>query len=169
MSKRAGFLCAVAVMFAASAARSAGWELQAPAPGRGVVLTHDAGETSDYRFECAGPSIIITNRGVTKLMDLTTGQPVAEDAAPPLPAGAALMALFAGKGQPDFQPAEATRNPDGGWDLTIRLVLQDKAVKAIAKAKLLSLFTSGFTAAVEMDGPARAKWVDFMQQCQARG
>ncbi len=31
---------------------------------------------------------------------------------------------------------------------------------------MMSLFTTGYTMAVVMDGAARAKWNDFMRRCQ---
>ena len=72
---------------------------------------------------------------------------------------------LAGKGDPQFVPAEAVKNPAGGWNLTIRLPKNDKQLKAIEKSAMMSLFTTGYTMAVQMDGAARAKWNDFMQRC----
>jgi len=84
-----------------------------------------------------------------------------------MPAGAALMALYAGKGEPDFLPAEAVMNPAGGWDLSIRIPKNDKSLKAIGRSDMLSLFTTGYTMAVPMDAADRRRWNDFMQRCKA--
>jgi hypothetical protein len=42
----------------------------------------------------------------------------------------------------------------------------DKQIKAIGKSDVMSLFTTGYTMAVVMDGAARATWNDFVQRCQ---
>ncbi len=58
---------------------------------------------------------------MTELLDLQTGQKVGDGSDAVMTPGAALMALFTGKGQPDFLPAEAVHNAATGWDMTIRL------------------------------------------------
>lgn len=49
---------------------------------------------------------------------------------------------------------------------TIRLPKSDKQIRAVGKAEMMSLFTTGYTMAVVMDGAAREKWNDFMRRCQ---
>lgn len=110
--------------------------------------------------------MIITETGVTQLIDLKTGKPIGDNAGATMPEGAAMMALFGGKGDPQFIPAEAAKSPAVGWDLTIRLSKTDKQLKEIGKSKMMSLFTTGYTMAVEMDSKARAKWNEFMQRCE---
>ncbi len=83
-----------------------------------------------------------------------------------MPEGAAMMALYAGKGDPQFMPAEAVKNPAGGWDLTIRLHKSDKQIQAVSKSVMMSLFTTGYTMAVAMNASSRTTWVRFMQRCQ---
>jgi hypothetical protein len=161
-------LLSLAPLLVASApAQPAGWQLQPQVGGHGPVLTFNAGDPVSYRFECTPNDVIVTETGVTKLMDLKTGQTIADDVEAVMPSGAALMALFAGKGDPQFIPAEAVKNATNGWDLTIRLPRDDKQIKAVGKAEMMSLFTTGYTMAVAMDGDARAKWKRFMQSCQA--
>jgi hypothetical protein len=158
----------LAILLALSAqAEAADWQLQPAEGSRGAVLTLGGGEPGSYRFECAGNEVVITETGVTKLVDLKTGKPIGDDAQAVMPAGAAMMALFGGKGDPDFRPAEATKNPAGGWDLTMRLPRNDKQLKAIGKSDMMSLFTTGYTIAVPMDAAAKAKWNDFLQRCAA--
>jgi hypothetical protein len=157
----------LAAMLAVSApAQSTGWQLQPQMGAHGPVLTFNAGDPVSYRFECAPDDVIVTETGVTKLLDLKTGQPIGDDAQAVMPTGAAMMALFSGKGDPQFFPAEAVKNAAGGWDLTIRLPKGDKQIKAVGKAEMMSLFTTGYTTAVAMDGTARARWNDFVQRCQ---
>ena len=111
--------------------------------------------------------MIVTETGVTKLIDLKTGNPIGDDSAAVMPPDAAMMALFAGKGDPQFVPAEALKNLAGGWDLTIRLPKNNKQLKVIGKSDMISLFTTGYTMAVVMDADARTKWNDFMERCKA--
>ena len=155
------------VMLVTSAgAKAADWQLQPAEADQGAALTFGAGEPVSYRFECAPTELIVTQTGVTKLVDFKTGKTVGDDAQATMPDGAAMMALFAGKGDPQFIPAKATKNPAGGWDLTIRLPKADKQIKAVSKGEMLSLFTTGYTMAVAMNPASRTKWKEFMQRCQ---
>lgn len=149
-----------------ASAQAAEWQLQPAESNRGAVLTFGAGEPVSYRFECTPTELIVTETGVTKLTDLKTSKPIGDDAQAAMPDGGAMMALFGGKGEPQFMPAEATKNPAGGWDLTIRLSKADKQIKAVSKSEMMSLFTTGYTMAVAMDPASRAKWREFMQRCQ---
>lgn len=155
-----------AILAVSAPAQSAGWELQTQTGAQGPVLTFNAGDPVSYRFECAAKDVIATETGVTKLIDLNTGQPIGDDGQAVMPPGAAMMALFSGRGDPQFVPAEAVKNPAGGWNLTIRLPKDDKQIKAVGKAEMMSLFTTGYTMAVAMDSAARAKWNDFLRRCQ---
>lgn len=158
----------IAIMLAMSArADAADWQLKPAEGSHGVVLTFGAGEAVSYRFECAPSEVIIMETGVTKLLDVKTGSTIGDDANATMPPGAAMMAVFGGKGDPQFVPAEAVKNPAGGWNLTIRLPKNDKQLKAVGKSEMMSLFTTGYTMAVAMDGASRATWNDFMQRCNA--
>jgi len=162
-------VCVLALLLAGAAPAEAGdWHLQPEAASDGVMLTYAAGEAVSYRFQCAQNEVIITETGVTTLMDLSTGNPIGDDAQAVMPPGAAMMAVFGGKGDPKFVPAEAVKNPIGGWDLSIHLQKDDKQLKAIGKSEILSLFTTGYTMAVPMDDAARAQWNQFMQRCKAQ-
>jgi hypothetical protein len=149
-----------------SAAGAQQWQLH-PAEGvHGIALTFSTGGEPSYRFECAANEVIVTETGVTKLMDVKTNKAVGDDAAAAMSPGAAMMAVYSGKGDPQFVPAEAVKNPAGGWDLTIRLPKDDKQLMAIGKSDMMSLFTTGETMAVTMDGAARDQWNDFMRRCK---
>ncbi|HEY1605043.1 MAG TPA: hypothetical protein VGF77_05550 [Allosphingosinicella sp.] len=167
MSRRFRIAGLALVLALSARADAAGWALAPAAGGHGAVLTFGAGAPLSYRFECAADAVIVTETGVTKLLDVKTGNRIGDDAQAAMPPGAAMMALFAGKGEPDFRPAEAAKNPAGGWDLTIRLPKGDKQLKAAARSETISLFTTGETAAVPMDADARAKWNDFLRSCNA--
>lgn len=166
MSSDVVVLSFAALLVASAPAQSTGWQLQPQVGDRGPILTF-ASDPVSYRFECTSNEVIATQTGVTKLIDLKSGQPIGDGAQAVMPDGAAMMALFAGKGDPQFKAAEAVKNASGGWDLTIRLPKGDKQIKAIGKAEMMSLFTTGYTMAVAMDGEARAKWKDFIQRCPA--
>ena len=169
MARHVKILGGAALLAMATRAEAVDWKLQ-PADGhRGVVLTLDTGTPVSFRFECAATDVIVTETGVTKLLDLKTGKTVGDDAQAVMPSGAAMMGILADKVGPQFLPAEAARNPAGGWDLTIRLGKNDKHLKAIGKSDVMSLFTTGHTIGVPMDDTARAQWNDFMKRCTAGG
>lgn len=161
-----GVLGLAAFLATSAPAQSTGWQFQPQVGINGPILTLDAGDPVSYRFECTPKDVIVTETGATKLMDLKTGQPIGDDAQAVMPTSAAMMALFGGEGDPQFVPAEAVHNAASGWDLTIRLPKDDKQIKAVGKAEVMSLFTTGYTMAVVMDGPARAKWKEFVHRCQ---
>jgi hypothetical protein len=161
-----GVLSLAAMLAVSAPAQSTGWQLQPRIGAHGPVLTFNDGDPVSYRFECTPDDVVVTKTGVTKLLDLKTGQPIRDDAHAVMPPGAAMMALFGGKGNPQFIPAEAIKNPASGWDLTIRLPKGDKRIKAVGNADVMSLFTTGYTMAVMMDGAARAKWNNFVKLCQ---
>jgi hypothetical protein len=146
-----------------------GWHLQSTEGDHSLVLTYAAESGLSYRFDCGADGIIVTQTGVTELMDLKTGEKIGDGPDAVMTDGAALMAVFGGKGDPAFKPAEAKRNPAGGWDLTIRLPKNDKQLKTVGRSNLLSLFTTGITMDVEIDAPTRATWNDFLRRCQAAG
>lgn len=161
----------VAVLFCgiSTQAAAAGWTVQPANSNHGAILSFGDGEPISYHFECSAKGIVATQTGVTKLLDLGTGKTIGDDADAVMPPGAALMALAGDKGEPKFVPAEAVKNPAGGWDLTITIAKNDKQLKAIGKSGMISLFTTGYTMAVEMDVDARTKWNDFVRGCNTGG
>ena len=169
MSRRIKALGVAAMLALTAQADPGGWQLHPADGAHGVALTLNASSTVSYRFECAPGEVIVTETGVTKLLDLRSGQPIGDGPDAVMPPGAAVMAVFGGKGDPDFQPAQAAKNPAGGWDLTIRLAKDDKQLKAVGKSEMMSLFTTGETIAVVMNAADRAAWNDFMKRCQGAG
>jgi hypothetical protein len=167
MPRHAKMFGFAALLALAAQVDAADWQLQPAQTGHGPTLTYGSGGVLSYRFECTANEVIVTETGVTKLIDLKSGQPIGDGAQAVMPAGAAVMALFTGKGDPEFLPAEAAKNAAGGWDLTIRLPKDDKRLKAVGKSDAMSLFTTGYTVAIQMDAAARAKWNDFLQRCKA--
>ncbi len=162
-------LITLALTISISVPATAGeWKLHDGGEGNGLVLTYGSDEPVSYRFECTSDAILVTETGVIELMDFATGDEV-DDGAALLPSGAAMMAIYSGKGEPEFLPAKAVKNPRGGWDLTLRLPKDDKQLKALGTSEMMSLFTSGYTMAVAMDGNSRASWKDFMRRCKAIG
>ena len=97
-------MCGLAAMVAfPCAVEAAEWHLQ-PETSSALVLTYGAGDPVSYKFECTANEVLVTETGVTKLMDLKTGNPIGDDAQAVMPAGSAMMALFGGKGDPDVYP-----------------------------------------------------------------
>ena len=150
-------------------AATLGWQLTPASPEHGLLLTYGTETPVAYRFECTASDVVVTETGVTKLLDIKAGTQVGDGPDAVMPPGSALLAVYGGKGDPQFQPAEALKNPAGGWDLTIRLPKNDKQLKAVGKSEMMSLFTTGYTMAVVMTANDRATWNSFLKQCQAAG
>lgn len=144
-----------------------GWVLRPATASEGPLLTFTISNTVHYTFECTPKAVIVTQTGVTKLISLTDGKAIGDDAGATMPDGAAMMAIYGGKGDPEFLPASATKNPAGGWDLTLRMSRKDSQLRRIAKSEMMSLFTTGYTTAVKMDKESRATWQQFLTACDA--
>ena len=160
---------AATLALAAAADTGKGWQLQPADGSHGEVLTFKADGEISYRFECTANAVVVTQVGNTTLTERRNGRAIDDGPDAGMADGAATMAIFGGKGDLRFQPAEAVKNPAGGWDITIRLPKDDKQLKAIAKSERLSLFSTGYAIEVVMSSGARAKWTDFMKRCQAVG
>lgn len=165
---RVSVIVAAAVLLSAGPASAGGWQAIGAAGGHGEQLTLAIDDTHTYTFECAPDAIVITETGVTDLLDIRGGGAKVGDApGSTMPEGAAMMALFTGKGDPDFMPASAVANPAKGWDLTIRMAKGDKRLNGLAKTDMFSLFTTGFTAAVTLDAAEKKLFADFLSRCRA--
>jgi hypothetical protein len=165
MKHLSAILAALVLALTTAQAQAEGWMLE---PGSGTSelrLVYSAGDTPNYVFACEATAIRVTNFGVTELLDLQTGQKVGDGADAVMTPGASLMALFTGKGQPDFLPAESVHNAATGWDMTIRLPKGDKQLKILEKSDMVSLFTTGYTRAVGLSRDDRALAKDFLKQC----
>lgn len=147
-------------------ARVSSWILDPSGNDHGERLIYESGGQVSYRFECEKDAIAITEMGVTELLDFKTNAKVGDGPDAIMPDGAALMALYGGKGTPAFQPATAVKNPSGGWNLTIRLSKNDKQLRAVGSSTMMSLFTTGYTTAVAMDDTTRATWNSFVKRCK---
>lgn len=162
-----GTVCGFAALLSlTSNAQAQGWGLTPATDVHGLQLIFGSENSPVYEFECGAADISVTNFGVTELLDLQTGQKIEDTPGAVITPGASLMALFTGKGQPDFLPAEAKPNAVKGWDLTIRFAKTDKRIKVLGKSDMISLFTTGYTAAVSMSAGDQAIARDFLGQCQ---
>lgn len=156
-----------ALAFATVQTEEGGWTIEPAGAGHGEVLSFELEQGKSYRFECSASDVIVTQTGVTQLLDLRTNTKVGEGPGAVMTDGAAMMALSSGE-DPEFQPAKAVKNPAGGWDLTIRVAKDDKMLNAMPKSKLMSLFTTGFTTAVVMSDQGRKVWKGFLTRCRER-
>jgi hypothetical protein len=141
---------------------AAGWEVAAT----GQISFREAGEAV-YKLDCSGPDLVVTQFGVTQLVDMQTNRQVADDSGSALPAGASVMALATDKSEPNMVAASAVRNAGRGWDMTIRLAKRDPAFLTLPRAGMVSLFTTGFTRAVTLDKSDRKLFAAFVTQCAA--
>ena len=144
-----------------------GWVLRPATASNGPLLTFTISDIRRYAFECTPQAVIVTQTGVTKLISLTDGKAIGDDADATMPDGAAMMAIYGGKGDPKFLPASARKNPAGGWDLTLRMSRKDPQLRWVAKSEMMSIFTTGYTTAVQMDNESRATWQEFLTACDA--
>lgn len=169
MSRSARLFALAGLLVWSAQAIAEDWVVRPAEGARGETLIFGADRPQSYRFECASDAVIVTQTGVTGLKDLRTGKAIGDSPDAVMPQGAAMMALFGGKGDPAFLPASSANNPAGGWDLAIRLPKGDKQLKAVGKSEMISLFTTGETMAVPMDKASRSLWSDFLRRCQAAG
>ena len=146
----------------APAARAEGWEI-----GAALELTYKVDGSPAYKLDCTGAELVVTQFGVTQLLDIQRNQPVGDSEGTTLPTGASFMALATDKGeQPNMVPASAVRNAATGWDMTIRLPKDDPAFLSLPRAAYVSLFTTGFTRAVTLGKEDRKLLSSFVKQCR---
>lgn len=165
--KRLITLLALATSLAAtSPALAEGWELQQPTASTGIRLLYKGDEKASYLFECTESDVVLTELGVTDLMDLQTGKKVGDTPGSVMTMGASMMALSTDiRGEADFKPAEARPNAVNGWDLTIHLPKKDKSLRSMRKASMVSVFTTGYTMAVALSDPDKTAVQSFLTGC----
>jgi hypothetical protein len=144
-----------------ASAASGGWQL-----GSDGRITFGEAAQPLYKLDCTGPELVVTQFGVTQLLDLQRNQPVGDADGTALPDGAALMALATDKVEPNMVPASAVRSAGKGWDMTIRLPKTDPALLSLPKAKYVSLFTTGFTQAIGLTKDDRKLLATFVSRCR---
>jgi hypothetical protein len=148
---------------AAAPATGEGWHLDA-----GPQLIYDVAGAPAYKLDCSGSELVVTQYGVTQLMDLQKNESVSDTEGSALPEGAALMALASDKSDPNLVPASAVRNAARGWDMTIRLPKNDRDFLTLPRAKFVTLFTTGYTRAITLDKDTRKLLATFVSQCGGR-
>ena len=159
---------AAALLVSASTAGASAWKAVGAANGHGETLSLAMDDGHSYSFECAPDAVLISETGVTGLLDIRGGGGKVGDApGSTMPEGAAVMALYGGKGDPKFLPASYAPNPKMGWDLTIKLAKRDKQLDVLTKSEMMSLFTTGFTAAVSLEAADQKMFADFLARCRA--
>lgn len=144
------------------AAPAEGWQVEA-----GPSLIFREAGAPVYKLDCSGSGLEVTNFGVTQLLDVQRNKPVGDAEGSALPAGAAVMALATDKTEePEMVPARSARNAAGGWDMTISLRKNDPVFRSLPRADFVSLFTTGFTRAVQLGKEERTLIGDFVRQCR---
>jgi hypothetical protein len=152
----------------ASAALAAPSEPDGWALGPAAQITFREAGKPVYKLDCTGRELLVTQFGVTRLVDVQRNQPVGDTEASSLPEGASFMALATDKTEPEMVPASAVRSVGSGWDMTIRLAKNDPAFLSLPRAGMVSLFTTGFTRAVELSKPDRKLMATFVGQCRGK-
>ena len=174
MKLRSVFVTGCLALGAASATslaqESRVWQVEGSrkAPPYRLVLP-DVGEGVSYIFDCSGSDLLVTQTGVTELLDMKAGNNArAPDTGEGriFPEGSALMAVATDRGQPDFTLGTAKPNPTKGWDITIQLPRKDKSFQDFGRAEFVTLFTTGFTALVELGAADRKAVSNFVKECR---
>jgi hypothetical protein len=136
----------------------------------GRVLTYSEAGAPVYVLDCTGTELAVTQYGVTQLLDVKQNKPVSDREGTSLPEGAAFMALATDKvEEPRMIAAAAVRNARAGWDMTIRLRKNDPTFRSLPRAKMISLFTTGFTRMVMPSKEEKAMLAAFVNECRAGG
>jgi len=136
----------------------------------GRVLTYSEAGAPIYVLDCSGTELAVTQYGVTQLLDIKQNKPVADREGTTLPEGAAFMALATDKiEEPQMIAATAVRNASTGWDMTIRLRKNDANFRSLPKAKMISLFTTGFTRLVQLGKADKQMLAAFVSECRSGG
>ena len=146
----------------ASGTVPAAWHSDAP-----TQLVYSEAGAPIYKLDCSGTEIVVTQFGVTQLLDIQQNKPVADSEGTELPPGAAFMALATDKTEPNLIPASAVRNAATGWDMTIRIPKDDPAFLSMPRAKYVSVFTTGYTRAVGFGKEDRKLVSTFVSRCRA--
>jgi hypothetical protein len=167
MNATAIFVSGGLLLMLAAPVSAGEWAMVGAGSGDGERLTLAVDEARSYTFECAPDSVAVTETGVTDLLDVRGGGgKIADSPGSTMPEGAAVMALYTGKGEPEFKSATYAANRKKGWDLTIRFAKSDRRLNALAKTDTLSLFTTGFTAAVTLSTAERKMFAVFLGRCR---
>lgn len=138
------------------------------APGDPVfalIATINANKGATWTFQCEAETIAVMQTAVTDLMDIQTGQKVADGPGAVMAPGAAVMGLMSDKNNSGFLPALTRPNPRLGWDMMIRLPKKDRALRGLAKAKLVTVMTTGFTVAAFIEPEDRLVITGFLDRC----
>lgn len=166
MAYRSTVLLASILLLFSTPCLASDWKIAGAGNGHGETMVLEIDPQRSYIFECIPDAVAITYTGVTDLLDIRGKGRVGDVLGSVMPEGAAMMALYTGKGEPQFLPADYKPNPVKGWDLTLRMAKNDKALKGLEKTELLSLFTTGYTAANTVDAEARAQFKGFLARCR---
>lgn len=151
---------------AASPALAEGWELQQPTASNGLRLLYKGSGSASYLFECTESDVLLTELGVTDLLDLQSGKKVGDTPDAVMTMGAAMMGLYSdARSSPLLQPAETRHNAVNGWDMTLRLPKKDKGLRSLHKAGMVSVFTTGYTMAVALSDEDKGVVQGFLTGC----
>ena len=166
MACRSTALLASSLLLVSTPCLAGDWKIAGAGNGHGETIVLDIDPQRSYIFECTPNAVAITYTGVTDLLDIRGKGKVGDAPGSVMPEGAAMMALYTGKGEPQFLPADYKPNPVKGWDLTLRMAKNDRTLKGLEKAEMVSLFTTGYTAANTVDAEARTQFKGFLARCR---
>ena len=148
------------------AAKAGSWTIEGGPNAPPFRMSFSFGQpTVTYRFECQANQMLISETGVTQLLDVQTGVKIGDEPGATITPGASVMGVYTDKVKPKLVPATAVANPSKGWDMSIALPLTDPSVRSMSKAGMVSLMTTGWTGAVELSSDDRKLIATFLGQC----
>ena len=169
MKMRLGLIgMAFLVASVGSASAQSIWSVKGTPGATGFALIATIKPPVSYIFDCSSRGFVtVTHTAATKLTDTAKRRPVPDNAAGPLPPGAAFMALQVGKAVDPLIMNEATaeKNKDGGWDLTIDVPKDDPELLELPAAQKVSLLTTGKPTTLKLTDEDRAVIADFLGRC----
>jgi len=166
-----GLCTAAFAAVGAFAQDTTGWRVEGSraAPPYRLVLPN-AGTGVSYIFDCSGTNLPVTETGVTELLDMSTrnnSRVPDTGESRTFPQGSAMLAVVTNpKADPKFVSGTAKLNPNKGWDITIELPKKDKSVQDLGRSDFVSLFSTGYTGVVVLNGPDKKTVSDFIKECR---
>jgi len=131
---------AAALLVSASTAGASAWKAVGAANGHGETLSLAMDDGHSYSFECAPDAVLISETGVTGLLDIRGGGGKVGDApGSTMPEGAAVMALY-GLPETYFEQFVPRINAVTSADVV------DAAARYLDPAKLTTLVVGDYSA-----------------------
>jgi hypothetical protein len=160
----------LAALLLGGAAPAGFWRTGRTEAGAPFAIAMDEGDASPMmRFECAPDALVATLYGATHLIDPATDREIGDAPGSEMTGDAAQMALITDTVNAHWDWAVAKPNREQGWDLTIRLPFDHEGFRALPRAKMIGLATTGGASAAAVEKTDRQRLAEFVRQCRGGG